>query len=338
MKKFIIMFLLLFITGCDITEIDENLFVISMGMDYDKETDEIEVTLYFIPSTSISKKELVSSAKDKVATATQKGKNETEIIRKIETTHNQAFQFTHISSYIITTRYLEHIGLTTIIDDIINNPRRYPNFYLFTTENKIKEVYEHKNIDNISTYYSILFNPTQVYEQHTEIRVKRISDIISEYYEETLVPTVPLIRVDDSTWSEEDEKLKTIELNGYCYKTDSLTCMNIYDNPGIKFTKTSVLFIQTFEEFNIKIKKLRYVFKYKNGVLNITYFMDANPVSNPKHYSDKHIGDFLSSFIKEEVNKILYTKEDPLRINDYKYRYSIKDINTINIYTDIRFT
>lgn len=158
MKKILIVFLfILTLSSCkNASDIYESLYIASMGIE--KIEDEYQAHFLLPSSMDVGSNKSESNESD---VAKIKADNLKDLIKNIKDSSLLTINLKHISSFILHTSILNEEDLKDLIDLIKNSNDFDYNFYMFTTEEKIEEIYKIKNPNQESIVYTMLVEPNE---------------------------------------------------------------------------------------------------------------------------------------------------------------------------------
>lgn len=311
LKKILSVLLVFLLTGCSINNIGVNLFVNSIGFDYDE-----EYTVYFYASSSFDRvinEKQQNNVKPQIGKA--KGQNIVDCITQLETTMYEKINYEHIRSGLVTESFLKKNKLEEAMLYLGNKHRLSIDFCMFVTDN-IDEVYNVKSIDEVSQDNALFLNPslnTTMYENLS------YTDFVSSFYEEYRSVKIPCLSIIEDIWKYGDNN-KALTIKGFYF----------FNKNEIIFVEDEMFhFIYNFHNKKMYIdglilKLVSYELKLntlKNGVL-IEVHTNMVIIVNRENLSDDESLEILNKELESILNKIIqYNKEvDVLNVRDYLYR------------------
>lgn len=156
-RVIIILILIIALSSCqNKTDIYESLYIASMGIE--KVEDEYQAHFLLPSSLDVGSNKSESNESD---VAKIKADNLNDLIENIKNSSLLTINLKHISSFILHTSILNEKDLKDLIDLIKDSNDFDYNFYMFTTEEKIEEIYKIKNPNQESIVYTMLVEPNE---------------------------------------------------------------------------------------------------------------------------------------------------------------------------------
>lgn len=330
MKKIliiVIMFFTFFLTACNrkisnIYNISTTVFVDSAGIDYNKETKKY--TLYYHSPSSFS---LITSEMGSggVENTFHIAKTECDSIydgiKIIAQNSERSILLTHIRSFIFTEDFITIENLKMFNEFIKTYKYITTDFAIYTTKDKIDELYSFVNTDN-NSYYSILTELDSAIPYKT-IKYYEFANAIVEPHMQILFQTV---KKNDNIWSSEKDKLTSIQLNGITLvKDDEILTLDAFDYKFIL-----IMYNNYYTTINIENTSF--------NLINTSYSVNEKKVKIKSEVYATNVGENNSEELMEKLEKYIiqlfqdFYKEttskgyDPFQIKDLLYRKSkLKD-------------
>lgn len=181
----------LVITGCwDMREINQLALVMVVGVDKEKESHDVRVTVEIAKPTSTTSI-LKSDASSSVWTASSTGKDIFEAIRNLATFSSRRIMWAH-NNVIIIGESLAKDDITPIIDFFNRNPELRMRTWIAVAKGNAKDLFEVKTgIENISGLsLSRVFTNTKF----NAVSFKAdMMDVFSEYLDESRQVIIPVV-------------------------------------------------------------------------------------------------------------------------------------------------
>ena len=343
MRKILISIITIFcmiLIGCNgkisnIYNISTTVFVDSAGIDYNKETKKY--TLYYHSPSSFA---LITSEMGSggVENTYHIAKTECDSIydgiKIIAQNSERSILLTHIRSFIFTENFLTIDNLNMFNEFIKTYKYITTDFAIYTTKDKIDEIYSLRNTDN-NSYYSILTELDNTIPYKT-IKYYEFANAAVEPHRQIMFQT---IKKNDNIWESEKDKLTSVQLNGMTLVKDeeilTLDALDykfiliMYNNyyTTINIENTSFNLINT--SFSITEKKV----KIKSEVYATN--VGENNSEELIGKLEKYIINLFEEFFYETASK----GYDPFQIKDLLYRKGkLKDdfnLETISFKYDI---
>ncbi len=348
MRKF---FLVLFISilsillsGCnDYIEIHEITFVASIGLDYDIDTLEYEVTFYIINNLNFSHIALGTAEPSTLGfTAIGRGPSIADAIEKIDSNSDIILDLHHVKTVIFTERFFSGHNVIVAYELFKNSPHHYPTFEIFVTSDKLADIYQVQNMSDITAFYTII---TGKKVNHTH-QVATYFDLANDILLPKRFYKYPILSVNKDVFKKEKEFYITLEVSGYGFLKNDLA-LSMYSFKNLD----GMNYINNFESVPLKIENTTIYLKEYNiekhldkDILVVNIDMEASITSNPDHLTEEQIKQMLANSVQtklEDMRKQL--AEDNVDIFNVMYLNDIKgskmaDLATFYVKTDYNFT
>lgn len=225
------------LSGCwNARDIEQLIYIDSIGVDYvDK---KVVVYLQILGFSNIAKKE-GNAGQQPEPIAVVKGAGDTYVtaLAQIYSSAQQRLIWSHVHSIVFTTRALKH----NLLDQTIDSLDRYQEFrytiWTFATTEPLEDIYNARPILGISTLYSQLADPKDVYSQYSFIRPLLLFRVISEYKDPNGVVRLPYLSIRKNQWKEDGRQMPHLMMEGICYLQNKkmLGCFPRSDLLGIRW-------------------------------------------------------------------------------------------------------
>lgn len=301
MKKIILFFTLLLLTGCsDYVEINE--LAVATGMALDYKNNEFTVTLQIIDQQS-------KEAQNKMILFEANAESIDKAIGKISKLANKKIFISHLKAIIISPEIIKK--QINYQDYFIRDPKSKMNFFVYTTNDlNPKDILESQTNSEVSSMYldSLLSFNEDVYSSSVELK---FFNLLLESLDQGKNVVYPVITFKDK------EKKKDIILENlitYNYKNKKLTLNekeSITYNILTNNAKETIIDINCDnKKFSLSLDDIKTKFSWKNNTFNI----------------DTTLGGSLGSY---ECEKPLTDKDAEKYINDLAYKTLQDNINNL---------
>lgn len=333
MNILIFVFLIIFtLFGCSpITSISGIYYVDSFGLDY----SDNEYTVYLHisnPTTLITQEQGSENVEIKYSTCRSKGETIFKAMSNIMKYTNLTINLGLIESLILTSNFLSNKNIKHLYDYLKSTPEIFPTFNIYYTEESLEEIFSLSNPKSVSPFYSLIG------EHLTEslLPEKNYARFISEYLEEKLTLSIPIIKLDKEIWEDENEKIVSLSIDGVCAmnkETGKIATANLKDYPGLIFLFRDQIEEQSIEIIDRIIQFEYYKIKLKHNKNDI--IISINAIASIKNYQDDKgkLATIIKEFIHSELTKVINYYNtfgiDIINIKDYIYRYNIGELNEI---------
>ncbi len=320
MKKLLFVFLLLSLTGClETNVIDKTLFVYDLGVDYDSETELYTTYFHFIPTKSLAKVEMSGlNESSGSAMAYFSSENLYTTFERVFSSTNLNLNMEHMNSLIIHKDALN----IEVIEFFIKFNKKYPqsssNYYITSTDDDIKSIFEVSNPDNIPSFYNKL---TDILSSENKfIEQIRFRDMVKMYNDDSLELMIPYIKETPEIWIEDDKPLKSIGYAGYCFLDSD--CIEITEHLGFIWLIDHKKLENLYKDKVITFKNYKINAKYDDQlILNISYKIRNSFEEVPTTE--------IENKIRDEINDLFeFSKEADIDI--FKVNYYSKGIANPN--------
>ncbi len=339
MKQIIISILLLFgVVSYSPGQKPAEIIVSSIGLDYID--GEYEVSLFNINTKTISKVETVGSVEESHSIVVNKSDNLAELMSEISNSSYREISFSQLSSIVITTNALDEIEVLDIINVFRYSFLKYMNVFVYATEEKIDEIFNIGNIENLSLYYSLLVDPMYKYSIKSFPKPITIIEYLRDYYNYSEIK-IPVLSKSDVSIIENEEEVDTIIVDGYYF--DEIGTIDYLDSDK------SLIYINDFQVTsttinNVSIEINNYVIKTKCKeqlcVVDVSYGAKINsyiPSSDVEKLNIDVRNNILS--IIEDLHVEYKNKEiDIYNLTESVYRSSGKYVELEKIVFKINIT
>lgn len=338
MKKinlFLIIYLSFFLLGCtSYTEIHEKSFVISLGIDYIKESKDYEVTIYFINNANLTQ-DSANSNKNSAYVASAKGKSLTDALKTISNNIDVVLEFNHVKTLIISTNFINEHNMNYLYTFLQNGPLLYPIFEIYLTNDNIQELYQVKVFEETTLFYTLLTG----YKKSHNHNYITYYDFVNDYLESNYFLNYPVITFNNDIYKSDTDSLISLENIGSIYLSEQLQPLYITyeDFPGLYL-------INDFNDIIIHIQDLEivvnnYTFDMlldnlnPNSQLNITIKSDVAYIYSNITSNTDFIEKTKQYFIQEIQRLYNYCLENNIDIFNINYQRSLQGLEPVDIKT-----
>ena len=147
----ILVFILLIFSGCSV-DISESLFIASIG--FEIEGDEINGYFYIPLSSDVGKTEQEGKGSGEFVRVA--GKTIEQVFNNVDAVNSIDINLKHVSSVVLNKELYNDKFIVEFINYIKHSNRLDFNFYLFTTSEKMEDIYSFKNPNQESVLNSLL--------------------------------------------------------------------------------------------------------------------------------------------------------------------------------------
>ncbi len=337
-KIFILLILILTIilTSCkDNKEIHEVSFVSSIGIDYNIDTEEYNIILYFINTiNNVSVDYGLSEPNLLGFTAESKGKTINEALIKIQIFSETDLNLKHLESVIFTETFFNEKNIKEFYYFCRNSHLLFHTFEILITDSPLKEIYKQENMTDSPSYYTILTGKKAGFDYHQKMFLNFCSDILTPNY----YILYPKITIKDDIYNKKDKPYKTIGVTGYSVIKDDFTISTYESNiKGLKFLDDFEVYTDQIDNLQFSIKNYQIDRNIKDSILNINITYEILILHNPDDLKPKQVMEKIEKFVINELNKTNeIMKEDNIDIFNVNFLNEARGKLKFNInYKDI---
>lgn len=323
MRKIIIilglLILLFTMTSCD-TKVNSTIYISSIGIEVKNE----KINFHFLanPLTDISRNKSEAS-------------KESEVLKIEASTVYEAFNtaslslltplnFKHIKTVIMHTSFFDSKYIDEFLQYIKSVRYISYNFYVFSTNEDITEIYNFKNPEQISYQYSLLSSPDLLDYSNYGVDRLHFLDFTNDYLVEKRYLHIPKIVI-NKNWN----KNMTLEVDGFLCVDDNLNYYLSKEYPGMLYltNKNTIIFndgenIYRIEEYMVSNKiidgKFTILISYKNIVSfygGSRLLFENKITSDIKKYLDTYITNQGKLYMIEFYN---YLNKTSFEVDKYE--------------------
>lgn len=347
MKKLfiiIIISLLIILSSCKSEpSIDLSLYVDSIGIDYNSETNNYIVYYHIASSNSLLTTELGSTSSDnKYSIAHVEAETLYDAFRKITSNSIRNIIITHLQSIILTFNFINNDNLKMLIEMVKTYSYIEPSFYIFATNSNLEDIYSIENPENISSFYSIITSNNYI----TTYDLTFFTEFASTFLEDTLTTKIIAIESRKDLWQNETKPIVTLSTIGdvFINKEGKILFLNSSEYNALYIINHEIKSNIIIEGINYILQNCKFKITEKNNIFTIKitgYIYASNLTINNK---EEIINLFIEG-IKKEFDKIIdiskTSQYDILNFKDILYRkYNKKehfDIQNVQVKYDISF-
>ncbi|MFG6115942.1 Ger(x)C family spore germination protein [Halobacillus sp. MO56] len=215
-----IMFSLLILSGCwDSKAVDQMVYVSGLGVDY--QNGEFLIYARILPFQNVGKQEGGGAQGTKdfpLWGAMGTGSSFDSATDDLYYTTQEPISWAHIGEVVFTTRALEK---KAIIDEVVDVLNRYSETrsapWLYVTDEELPTLAQGRPILGTSPWYSRVNDPFPVFGQFSTVKPKAIRDYLINRYEPGKVVIIPMIQLNTSKWSKDNQPHPIHEFGGAAF-------------------------------------------------------------------------------------------------------------------------
>ncbi|KEZ48905.1 spore gernimation protein GerC [Metabacillus indicus] len=224
--KAVILCCVLFLTGCSgVKNIQDLTYIVAIGMDFDETEEEYIVSLQGLNFANVAKQEGAKSVDPvPIFIATARGETLNMAVSKLYGKSEPPLYFGHVNTLLVTNRLIQSKA-SEVLEEIGRNRSLRPTMKVFTTEEKIEDVFNTPALFNYPAIYTVLFKAKISQLAQNELKAITMMDFLRDYYEPMGTAKIPSVKIDESSWKA-NQDYPILYLNGFStfqhqeYKTD----------------------------------------------------------------------------------------------------------------------
>lgn len=301
--------------GCkDNKEIHEVSFASSMGLDYNIDTEEYTVILYFINTINNVSVDYGISEPEKLGfTAEGTGKTITEALIKIQTFSESILNLKHLESVILTETFFSEKNIFEFYYFCRNSHLFFHTFEVLITDSKLQDLFLVENMTDSPSYYTILTGKKAGFDYHQKMFLNFSSDILTPNY----YVMYPKITIRENIFNKDDKTYKTIGITGYSIIKEDYS-LSTYDSSainGLKFLDNFSIYTNSIDNLSFSIKNYKLDKHLKKGALDLDITYEIITLNDNHGLTEKEIMKKIEKFIINEITTVLeIMKEDKIDI------------------------
>ncbi|MCX8002551.1 MAG: Ger(x)C family spore germination protein [Anoxybacillus mongoliensis] len=341
MTRLIICCFCLFLAGCwGMKEIDHLAYIHAIGVDY--KDGQVVAYAQLISFTGLAKVE-AGGGRQKSTVTIGKATGETFNVAtdRLYQAIQQGVSWGHVKGIVFTERALKK-GLVRDVIDVLDryNEIRH-TIWAFATKQPIELIFETTPFLDYSPYFSLLANPTDIYEQSSFIQPKRLNQLVAASNEKAVLFPLPSLTVEEKSWTENKKKKPMLKMDGVCFlhRYNKQACVPRHKLDGLRWvtkgTGRTPIYIhpngKMIGTLVVRGPKASISYKIKNGRPLFTVHVQATGsiIELREHMSEKQIIEYASKTVEKEIKSLfeLGVKKqiDTLQLSNALYRQNVKD-------------
>ncbi len=296
------------------------IIISSIGIDF--VDGEYEVSLFSINTKTISKVETVGTVQESHSVIVHKSTDLGDLISELSNSSYRKLSFSQLSSMVVTTNTLGEIELLDIINVFRYSILKYMNIYLYVTEEKIEDVFNIGNIENLSLYYSLLVDPMYKYSIKSFPKPLTVIGYLRDYYNYNEIK-IPVLSKSEVSIVENENDVLTIVVEGFYF--DKVSRIDYDDSDkSLVYVDDFELTSSTINGINIDIKNYKINAKCKNDTcsLDVMYVVKINSFLSHSDVYDfnKAVENKITNMLKSMFEKYKQENIDIFNLKESIYR------------------
>ncbi len=303
----------------DYTEVTESAYVSSMGLEYNNSNNEYTVYMYILNNYNLSLSEYGQTLPNDIGyICVGKGKTISEGIAMINKQSSIRLQYSHIRTVILKNNFFNKNNLLALCTLVRQSPDFFPTFQVYTTSNDLMDIYNVKNFSGTSAYYTILINNATLTKPSKVV----FSNLINNIYLDTYTTEIPILKVSNDVFFEQEKELPSIDVDGYSYITDDYRLSSFsFDNYHALYALNNLSRnVLVFKDFDYLIHEYYIKKYYKKNTLTIKITIKGTFIYNPKNLTSNELYESLK---QQMTDNLIELKEsmDSYLIDVYNIDY-----------------
>ena len=287
----------------DYTEISQNAYVSSIGIDYDLSTKKYTVYLYILNNFNIGQSEFAIGEQDSLGYIS-KGTSGSipSAISTIKQQSNIKLQLSHIRSMVLTDRFFNDNNTLMLYSFIKYSPDFYPTFNIYTTSENLMDVYRVQNFSETSAYYTILINNDGVNDPKNITCATFINDILIDYY----TGLYPIIKINKETFYNGDKPYISLGVSGYSFINDEgrLSSFTFSNFNGLVYLNELKRNTLSFDKFDFFVNEYYYKTIVKNNKFYISIKLHGSIIHSTINLEYTELLNQIKKIISDEITSL----------------------------------
>ncbi|MDR0140190.1 Ger(x)C family spore germination protein [Metabacillus idriensis] len=213
--KILILSCVLFLTGCSgLKNIQDLTYIVAIGMDFDESEDEYVVYLQGLNFANVAKQEGGKSVEPiPIFIATARGETLNMAVSKLYGKSEPPLYFGHVNTLLLTNRLIQSKS-SEVLEEVGRNRSLRPTMKVFTTEEKIEDVFNTPALFDYPAVYNVLFKAKINQLAQNELKAITMMNFLRDYYEPMGTAKIPSVKIDESSWKA-NQDYPVLYLNGF---------------------------------------------------------------------------------------------------------------------------
>lgn len=307
-KLLIIMILLL--SSCSI-DISESLFIASIGFEILDE--EINGYFYIPLSSDVGKTEKEGKGSGEFVRVA--GQNIEQVFNNVDAVNSININLKHVSSVVLNQELYNDDFISDFIDYVKYSNRMDFNFYFFTTNEKMEDIYSFKNPNQESVLNSLLV----ISGDNAGIRLVadpvHYLEFCKKFFSKRSI-LIPRLDIEE-LWNIDGENAKNFYPQSAIYFYQGVI-KEVVKEKGSPFLKNNINFYDEIEKEPIYFCKYKMALS-REGIINIELKYES---FNSKNITNKKVIQLVQTRIQEYIKR--YQDYDPLDFYFYNDMFNKK--------------
>lgn len=298
MNKLLLIFVLLILSSCGV-DISESLFIASIG--FEIEENEIKGYFYLPLSNDVGKSEKEGKGEGEFVKVG--GENIERVFNNVKAVNSIDINLKHVSSIVLNQDLYNNDFIDQLIQYVKYSKLIDYNFYLFSTKEKMKDIYSFKNPNQESVLNSLLVISGDNIGLRLVAEPIHFLEFCKRYYDNRsiLIPSLDI----EELWNIDGKQVKNFYPQSAVYFYNGIT-VDVIKNVGSPYIKEKVQFYDMVNEDIIYFSYYR--FRVNKDKIKIRCKYETFG----KIIQEEEITNLINKRINDYVKEYMYL--DPLDI------------------------
>ncbi|BDG43244.1 Ger(x)C family spore germination protein [Saccharococcus caldoxylosilyticus] len=330
------------LTGCwGSQNIDHLFYVGAIGIDY--KDNRFIVYVAFTSFTGLAKVES-GGALEKSGIAVGKVEGETFNIAtdNLYPSIQRMVSWAHVKSIVFTKRALKKVVLEDVLDVLDRyNEIRHTLWVYVTDEPITKLFFGAAPLLHTSPYYSLLANPSEIFNQSSFIQLIRLNRFEADMREDSKTVRLPYLSITTRHWKEGKKEKPMLNLKGMCFIHDDelQKCFDRSKLLGIRWLEKQIKRTPIYVKKGNKVvasivvlkpkSKISYQRKGYTPVFNIEVTAKGSVIELREKLTEKQLVRLAQKTVEDEIRSLyklgLKYDIDTLNLSEAMYRQKPED-------------
>lgn len=309
MRIILLLLSCLFLTGCRASNtIYHNLYIASIGFEH---TGEGYTGYFFLPSSMDVGNTSQNTSDKSSEVAVVEGDSISSVFYNLELSSTLNINLKHISSIVLHESMLNDEDLQDFIQYIKESKGFDYNFYIFSTTDKVEDIYKLKNPNQESVILTMLVEPKASSYAFIAAAPIHFLNFCRDYLNDKVIP-LPLIDV-EKIWSEEKD---STYCRGITFLSKGKGYSYSYDVEQFEFLKSNVNLEYSDEIISIIMDTYDVRYKYNKSGVEISV-----SVKYRSFYSkiEDGLDEYIKNVIVNKITSLIKDYQQEIDFLNFKY-------------------
>lgn len=293
----------------DYTEVSQNAYVSSIGIEYDLNNKNYTVYLYILNNFNIGQSEFALGEQDNLGYISKgTASSIPEAISNIKKQSNIKLQLSHIRSMILKDTFFNDYNVVMLYSYIKYSPDLYPTFNIYTTSEDLMEIYNVQNFSETSAYYTLLINNDGVNDPLNVTITSFFNDILINYY----TGIYPIISISKDTFYNGDKPYLSLGISGYSFinQNNQLSSFSFKHFNGLIYLNELQRNTLIFSKYSFFVNEYYYKTKIKDSKLYISIKLHGIVTYSTIDIEYTELLNNIKKEIKDDIIKLKNTMDE----------------------------